>query len=665
MPGSVKVYVVDANGVTQLTTDPQFKPIDVRDREYFQAVAKGEAWHVTPLLVSRLNGEQIFVISRRIERNGTFAGAAIVSLNSDFMKEIWRTLNFDAKSTVSLIRDDGQLVSRYPLPEGPLDLSKYILFTDYLPKAPSGTYEANSPADGESRVVAYRRVPDTNLVALASVSEAPVLAAVWNNAAWALALGIPAILALFALAYWTFSLLRKDAREREVEARFRIVAEAMPNHVWTARPDGALDWFNTRIYEYTGASPGSLDGAGWATVVHPDDLDETARKWAAAIASGQTYEKEFRLRREDGVFRWHIARAVPLKDDKHGVIQWIGTNTDIDDRKRIEDALADSERRFRLSQSAAGIASLEVDLQSGEVFGSDRFWEIWGLPLQKSVPISVLENIVIPEDRHIKSNAETRRAGTAATAVEYRIRRPDNGQIRWLSRHVEFTHDAHGQPNKMYGVVQDITEQKEAQARQQVLTHELAHRIKNLLAMIAAIASQTLRSGTLETARGAFLERIRALGNAHDVLLQTQWASASILEVLKNATAHLPEGRVLLNGPDLALEPRKALSLSLAVNELGTNALKYGALSTDVGTVAMSWTLGGRDAAGVSPFRWSWLESGGPTVEQPTRRGFGTFLIDRVLAADFDGTVEIDYRPEGLIVTVNGVLKPLEKWTAA
>ena len=173
LPGSVKVYVVDADGVTQLTTDPQFKPIDVRDREYFQAVAKGETWHVTPLLVSRLNGEQIFVISRRIERNGTFAGAAIVSLNSDFMKEIWRTLNFDAKSTVSLIRDDGQLVSRYPLPEGPLDLSKYILFTYYLPKSPSGIYEAISPADGESRVVAYRRVPDTNLVALASVSEAP------------------------------------------------------------------------------------------------------------------------------------------------------------------------------------------------------------------------------------------------------------------------------------------------------------------------------------------------------------------------------------------------------------------------------------------------------------------------------------------------------------
>ena len=583
LPGSVKVYVVDADGVTRLTTDNQFKPIDVRDREYFKAVANGEAWHVTPLLVSRLNGEQIFVISRRIERDGKFAGAAIVSLNSDFMKEIWRTLKLDDMSTVSLIRDDGQLVSRFPLPNGPLDLSKYVLFTEYLPKSPSGIDDAISPADGASRVVGYRRVPGTNLVALASVNTARALTAVRNNALGALALSIPAILGLFALAYWTFGLLRKDAREREVEAQFKVLAEAMPSHVWTARPDGSLDWFNTRIYEYTGASAGALDGDAWATVVHPDDIAETSRRWTAAIASGETYENEFRLRRKDGVFRWHIARAVPIKDDKGSVVQWIGANTDIDDQKRTEAALASSERRFRLSQSAAGIASLEVDVQSGEVFGSDRFWEIWGLPPQKSVSISVLEDIVVPEDRHIRSNAETRRVGTATPAVEYSIRRPDNGELRWLSRHVEFTHDAAGKPIKMYGVIQDITAQKEAQTRQQVLTHELAHRIKNMLAMISAIASQTLRTGTLETARDAFLERIRALGNAHDVLVQTQWASAPILEVLKNATAHLPDNRVTLDGPDLALEPRKALSLALAVNELATNALKYGALSTAKG----------------------------------------------------------------------------------
>jgi PAS domain S-box-containing protein len=665
LPGSVKLYVVDADGQTRLTTDAQFKPIDVRDREYFQAVAKGAQWHVTPLLVSRLNGEQIFVISRRIERDGRFAGAAILSFNSDFMKEIWRTLNLDEKSTVSLIRDDGQLVSRFPLPDGPLDLSKYVLFTDYLPKAPSGVYDAVSPADGETRVVSYRRVPDTNLVALASISAEPALGAVRYNASWALGLAIPAIIGLFALAYWTFSLLRRDAREREIEAQFRNLAEAMPNHVWTARPDGKLDWFNSRVYEYTGASLGSLDGEAWAAVVHPDDLDESVRLWSTAIADGTAYKTEFRLKRKDGQHCWHIARAVPIRDDAGKIVQWIGSNTDIDDQKRTENALADSERRFRLSQSAARIASLEVDMQSGQVYGSDRLWEIWGLPRQDKVPISVLEQIVIPEDRHLKSSEETRRAGTAMPAVEYRIRRPDDGQIRWLSRHIEFAHDADGRPIKMYGVVQDITDQKEAQTRQQVLTHELAHRIKNLLAMIAAIATQTFRSGTLESAREAFLQRIRALGNAHDVLLQTQWASASILEVLKNATAHLPEDRVLLDGPDLLLEPRKALSLALAVNELATNALKYGALSTQGGIVNVSWSLGASAADGTASFRWAWHETGGPAVERPERRGFGTFLIDRVLAGDFDGTVTIDYRAEGLAVTRDGTLKPVADRAAA
>ena len=284
LPGAVKVYVVDAGGTTRLTTDPEFKPIDVRDREYFSAVAKGEPWHITSLLVSRLNGEQIFAISKRIERNGVFAGAAILSFNSDFMKEVWQSLNLDDLSTVGLFRDDGQLVSRYPLPEGPMDLSKYVLFTDYLPQSPTGVYDAVSPADGVSRIVGYRRVPGTNLIALSSISTAAAFASFNANTAWLLAITIPAAIALFAIAWWTFRLLRADARKRESEEQFRIFAEAMPNHVWSAQPNGALDWFNSRVYEYSGAAQGELDGQGWAKIVHPDDAAAAAEKWATALA---------------------------------------------------------------------------------------------------------------------------------------------------------------------------------------------------------------------------------------------------------------------------------------------------------------------------------------------------------------------------------------------
>ncbi|HET7716798.1 MAG TPA: PAS domain-containing protein [Bauldia sp.] len=780
LPGSVKVYVVDAGGTTRLTTDPDFKPIDIRDREYFSAVAKGDSWHISSLLVSRLNGEQIFAISKRIERNGAFAGAAILSFNSDFMKEVWQSLNLGELSTVSLFRNDGQLVSRYPLPDGPMDLSRYVLFTDYLPASPAGVYDAVSPADGVSRIVGYRRVPGTPLVALASVSRSAAFASFNANTISWLTIIIPAAIALFAIAYWTFRVLREDARKRESEAQFRIFAEAMPNHVWSSQPDGSLDWFNSRVYEYSGAAPGELDGQGWAKIVHPEDFPIAAEKWASAVATGQPYETEFRLLHKDGVHRWHIARAVPIRGADGRVTRWVGTNTDIDDqkkvaqallesearlqlaieagqlavweldvtnrritpsaalnrlygfppdarpsldeyqaryapgelervtqlgaeaiarsenelevevrhlwpdgterwlliraqsdptgpglgaraigvviditeRKRVEQALVESERRLRLSQNAAGIASLELDIASGLVIGSDRFWEIWGLSRRDSVHISVLEDIVIPEDRNILSNRETRERGTASPVVEYRIRRPSDGQLRWLSRHIEFVRDASGIPIKMFGVMQDITEQKEAQSRQQMLTHELEHRTKNILAMVSAIASQTLRDTDLPTAKISFNERLRALANAHHILAQTRWTEASMRKVVEAGIAALPLDRVTIEGPDLALDPKRGLSLALAMNELGTNAVKYGALSNAAGRVEITWSvlLGQPEADAV--FVLTWRERGGPTVSPPTRRGFGSFLITRVLGADFDGAVEIDYRPEGLQVTL-------------
>ena len=128
---------------------------------------------------------------------------------------------------------------------------------------------------------------------------------------------------------------------RKSEAQFRTLAEAMPNHVWAARPDGYIDWFNSGVYGYSGAAPGELDGAAWGSFVHPDDLPGTGVRWAASVSSGETYEAEFRLRRADGVYRWHIARAVPQRDESGAIVRWIGTNTDIEDQKATTQALAE------------------------------------------------------------------------------------------------------------------------------------------------------------------------------------------------------------------------------------------------------------------------------------------------------------------------------------
>ena len=158
--------------------------------------------------------------------------------------------------------------------------------------------------------------------------------------------GLCAAIAL-AIAFVLFTALSRDSARRladravrEREAQFRIFAETMPNHVWTSPPDGLLDWFNEQTYKYSGVKHGELDGHGWARIVHPEDLAAAAAIWAKSLSSGEPYQAEFRLRRADGMFRWHVARALPIYGSAGEITRWIGTNTDIDDQKNTAAALA-------------------------------------------------------------------------------------------------------------------------------------------------------------------------------------------------------------------------------------------------------------------------------------------------------------------------------------
>jgi PAS domain S-box-containing protein len=128
---------------------------------------------------------------------------------------------------------------------------------------------------------------------------------------------------------------------RASEAQFRTLAQAMPNHVWTSLPDGQLDWFNDRVYEYSGAKPGTLVGLGWTVLVHAEDRSAVAGRWEAALSAGAPYETQFRLRRTDGAYRWHIARAFPIRGMRGEITRWVGSNTDIEDQKAAAQALAD------------------------------------------------------------------------------------------------------------------------------------------------------------------------------------------------------------------------------------------------------------------------------------------------------------------------------------
>jgi two-component sensor histidine kinase len=203
-------------------------------------------------------------------------------------------------------------------------------------------------------------------------------------------------------------------------------------------------------------------------------------------------------------------------------------------------------------------------------------------------------------------------------------------------------------------VFRDTTDRRKAEAQRDLLVRELEHRIKNTLSIVQSIAAQTFgNSGIDPVAQQTFEERLIALSNVHGVLTQHSWDSADLQEVMLTAIrphATSTGERFAVSGPMLRLGPKSAVALSMAVHELCTNAIKYGALSSDKGRVEVSWIVeAGR-------FRWRWHERGGPLVMAPQRTGFGSRMIERLLAGQLAGRVTIDYQPTGVICDIDAPL---------
>jgi len=226
LPASAKAYIVAADGQTLYTTDSNFVNIDIRDREYFSAPAAGKPFFTSSLLISRLDGSQIFAFSRRLERSGVFIGVAIISFDAALLEDLLESLDLGTDSTISILRSDGMLVARYPQSDAPADLSKYVLFTDLLPEADFGVYTSNSPVDGVQRVVSYQTVPGTELIALASVGTAETVGRFWQRVWIFLAIVIPTSLALAICAIWIIRLLQRDGRRHE-ELRTALATNTM------------------------------------------------------------------------------------------------------------------------------------------------------------------------------------------------------------------------------------------------------------------------------------------------------------------------------------------------------------------------------------------------------------------------------------------------------
>ena len=220
-----------------------------------------------------------------------------------------------------------------------------------------------------------------------------------------------------------------------------------------------------------------------------------------------------------------------------------------------------------------------------------------------------------------------------------------------------------GKVSHLLSISRDITKEWRADVqrrqnaeRQKFLTDELTHRVKNTLATVAAIAHQTFRGEMHRDVAAAFQARLQSLGAAYNVLAESNWEDGNVHNIVASAIApyQTDSDKIRIAGPELLIAPNNALTLALAINELATNAMKYGALSVHEGRVDLRWRKAGPPAA--QTFSLEWRETNGPPVVPPTRTGFGSRLVKSVLAQDFKGTVDLRYDPSGLTCRLDAPL---------
>ena len=586
--------------------------------------------------------------------------------------------------------------------------------------------------------------------------------------------------------------------------------------------DGNVTDWNEGATAILGWRPEEMCGKPAYTFSTPEDREAgiPAKERHSTLTEGRGIDERWHLRK-DGTRFWANGEMMALRDEDGAAIGFMKILRDRTDQRLSFERLRETEDRLRRAQEAGGVGMFVVDAD-GILHPTPEFCRLYGLPPREAYPSTAFEQLVILEDAHLVSTAASRASGEAPRDVEYRIQRPDTGEIRWIARRGDLEYDEQGRPMRFAGVSRDITEQRlarealaeserrksallelgdrlrdlgrtsemtlmaaeivgrtlnvgragfgrldataehvdlepdwtaeglhsiagrhrfddygdlrrdllhgkpivvrdvrkdvrtasnvaalravdvasvinmpvrergrtiallfvhdsvprdwseedlgflravadrveaavarvRAEEQQQLLNHELSHRMKNMLAMVQAIATQTLRGASdIEVAKEVLAARLIALGKAHDILMTGEGESqgTNIRAVVESALSlhEDPERpRFDLQGPSVPCGARAALSLALMVHELATNATKYGALSTPNGHVIFAWDVD--DTGGTETVRLTWREKGGPPVTAPSRVGFGSRLIERGLAGAVGGQVELRYPAEGV-----------------
>jgi PAS domain S-box-containing protein len=319
------------------------------------------------------------------------------------------------------------------------------------------------------------------------------------------------------------------------------------------------------------------------------------------------------------------------------------------ERRQNEAALMEGEARLQEALTAGAATAFEWDSQSGLSRRSENAAQILGFDPKQAFTAKQFLKRVHPDDRaRFKALVDGVRLDRPSYTVTFRFKRPDGREV-WLQEASKAEFDTTGRNVRLKGLTLDITERKRAEEHQNLLVAELDHRVKNVLARVAVVAMYTRESSnSMDEFVNALDGRIQSMADAHALLSQSRWHGAGLADLVRRQLApYTSSANTQINGPDITLTATATQAVAMVLQELITNALKYGALSTSGGLVSVSWD---RQASGDSMARLAlaWRETGGPITVTPTRSGYGTSLIRELIPHELGGTVDLVFASDGV-----------------
>jgi PAS domain S-box-containing protein len=439
-----------------------------------------------------------------------------------------------------------------------------------------------------------------------------------------------------------------------------LIESATGFAIFTMDPSGLVTSWNSGARRLLGFDETEIIGQTADVIFTAEDQAAAIPDWerSEAAAHGKALDERWTLHRDGSRF-WASGLMMPLADRNRGFVKIF---RDLTEQHRAEARLRENEERFRLLATNIPQLVFRTQPDGMRTWGSPQWINFTGLNLEQSLRLGWLD-AVHPDDRDATQAAWEVARREGEYYIEHRLRHAADGEYRWhQTRARPVAGDVPSESLDWVGTMTDVHDLRGLKDRQQVLLAELQHRTRNLLAVVQSIASQTIRkSESLSTFQTVFESRLRALSRVQALLARVDDQDIDLHSlVTAELAAHGGASeKVFVRGPAVGLPPTSAQALALALHELLTNAVKYGALSQAAGRLTVSWDL--ESVGGEKRVSLLWRETGvAMPAGGPTRRGYGMELIERALPYQLQAKTELEFRPEGVYCSIEAPVRGSE-----